>query len=96
MIKPILYLRSKVQNLCFLSAMLGYKLTSDWIIDHIPEASYLIGDYIKKHPDEYQSLFNKYFKNPEHILDKAESKLKQISWMDKNGFEPEEMSMLNK
>lgn len=94
MIKPVVYLRNKVKNLCYLSAMLGYKLTSDWIIDHIPEASYLIGDYIKKHPDEHQSLFTKYLRNPEYILEKSESKLKQLSWMDKNGFEPEEISFL--
>lgn len=94
-INPILFLRNKVKNLCYISAMFGYKLTSDWIVDHIPEASYLIGDYIKKHPDEHKSLFTKYFKNPDYILEKSEARLKQIKYLDKNGFDIDEVEYLN-
>lgn len=70
--KQLIFLRSKVESLCYYAAMLGYKLTTDWIVDHVPEASYLINDYIKKHPDERMSLFSKYFKSPENIMKNAE------------------------
>ena len=74
--------------------MLGYKYMSDWIMDHIPEAGYLIGDYIRIHPEEHQSLFTKYFKNPDNIFNKSEARLKQIKYLDKNGFDVEEISFL--
>lgn len=94
MIKPILYLKSKVKYLCYLSAMLGYKYTTDWIIDHIPEASYLIQDYLKKHPDARQSLFTKYFKSPDNILQQATNRLDMVDYLEENDIQTDETEYL--
>lgn len=92
-----LYLRRRVRELCYLSAMFGYKYTCDWIINNIPEAGYLIGDFVKKHPNEKQQLFTEYFKNPDHILDKAEKRLKWIDTLEDSGYEDiDELKFLRK
>lgn len=86
--------KTKVKKLCFLSAMLGYKYTTDWIINHVPEAAYLIGDYLKRHPEEKTEMMKEYFKNPDYIFDKACNKYKQTKLLERNGFETEEFKMM--
>ena len=84
----------KAKKLCLLSAMLGYKYTTDWIINHVPEAAYLIGDYLRKHPEEKSNMMKEYFKSPDYIFDKAWDKYKQEKLLEKNGFETEEIKMM--
>ena len=86
--------KTKAKKLCLLSAMLGYKYTTDWIINNVPEAAYLIGDYLKKHPEEKANMMKDYFKNPDYIFDKALNKYKQEKMLKKNGFETEELKMM--
>lgn len=86
--------RTKAKKLCYLSAMLGYKYTSDWIINNIPEAAYLIGDYLKRKPEAKDAMMEEYFKNSDYIYDKAEKKLEQLKFLDENGFEPKELEMM--
>lgn len=74
--------------------MLGYKYTTDWIINHVPEAAYLIGDYLKRHPEEKTEMMKEYFKNPDYIFDKACNKYKQTKLLERNGFETEEFKMM--
>lgn len=93
MIKQI-YLKSKVKRLCYLSARLGYKYGSDWIINEIPEAAYLIHDYVKKHPGSQKEMFEEYFKDPDYIFEKAEQKYKQAKMLEKHGFESDEINIL--
>lgn len=89
-----LYFRKKAKKLCFLSAMFGYKYTCDWIMNNIPEAGYLIGDYVKTHPAEQKELFTEYFKSPDYILDKAEKRLNYIVQLEEGGFDIDESTYL--
>lgn len=89
-----IFLKAKVKKLCFLSAMLGYKYTTDWIINHVPEAAYLIGDYLKKHPETKNEMMKEYFKTPDYIFDKAMNKYRQMKLLETNGFETEELKMM--
>ena len=86
--------KAKAKKLCLLSAMLGYKYTTDWIINHVPEAAYLIGDYLKKHPEEKAEMMKEYFVSPDYIFDKALTKYKQEKLLEKHGFETEELRMM--
>lgn len=86
--------KTKTKKLCFLSAMLGYKYTTDWIINHVPEAAFLIGDYLKVHPEDKNEMMKEYFKDPDYIFDKALQKYKQIKMLEENGFETEELKMM--
>lgn len=85
--------KTKAKKLCFLSSMLGYKYTTDWIKDHVPEAALLIGEYLKIHPEE-RNLMSEYLKNPDYIFDKAVQKYKQVKLLEDNGFETEELRMM--
>ena len=86
-----------VKKLCFLSAMLGYKYTSDWIINNVPEAAYLINDHFKKYKGSKEEMIQNMFKDADYIFDKAENKLKQVDMLEKNGFdESYEVQVLRK
>lgn len=89
-----LYLKSKVKKLCYISCKLGYKYTCDWIINTVPEAAYLISDYIKKHPGCQDEMNSDFFKNPDYILSKAEDKYKQVKMLEKYGFDTEDTAIL--
>lgn len=90
-----IFVKTKVKKLCFLSAMLGYKYTSDWIIKNVPEAAYLIGEHLKKHPEEKALMMKEYFKDPDYIFTKALDKYKQTKFLEEHGFETEEIKVLN-
>lgn len=85
--------KTKAKKLCFLSAMIGYKYTYEWIVDNVPEAAYLIGEYLKIHPEE-RNLMKDYLKSPDHVFDKAVQKYKQAKMLEENGFETEELKMM--
>lgn len=89
-----LFSRKRVKELCYLSAMIGYKYTCDWIINNVEEASYLIGEYKQKHPREYQEIFTEYLKDPDYILDKAEKRLKQLDTLQEGGYDANDIDEL--
>lgn len=96
-IKKIFYnflYRTKVKRLCFLSAMLGYQYTVEWIVDNVPEAGYLVGDYLEKNPEKQDEIAKKYIKDADHIFDKALEKYKQLKLLDEYGFDPDDIKAM--
>lgn len=88
-----IFVRPKVKKMCFLSSMLGYKYTTDWIIDNIPEAAYIIGEYLNRHPEAKEEMINTYFKDPDYIFNKTLNKYRQMKFIEENGLEIEELKM---
>lgn len=86
------YFESQVKELCYLSANLGYKMFSDWLIDNITDAAYLIGEYIGNNPDKFQEFLEQNFSTPDDIFYKAEAKRKQMKFLERNGFDIEDIS----
>lgn len=89
-----LFSRKRVKELCYLSAMIGYKYTCDWIIKNVEEAGVLIGEYRERHPREYQEIFTEYLKDPDYILDKAEKRLKQLDTLEEGGYDANDIDEL--
>lgn len=86
--------KTKVKKLCFLSALIGYQTTGEWIKEKVPEAAFLIGEYLNKHSEEEGSVIEKCFKDPDYIFDKALNRYKQSELLKKHGFETDEIKMM--
>lgn len=86
--------KTKSKKLCFLSAMLGYKYTIDWTIQNVPEAAFLIREYLVRNPEEKTNMMKEYFQDPDYIFNKALQKYKQEKLLEKNGFETDEIRLM--
>lgn len=91
--KPI-FSRRETGNLCYMAARFGYKVFSDWVINNVPEAAYLISSYIQKHPEDYKEFFENDLRDSEHVLEKSEGMMRRLEHAKNMGEEPEESKYL--
>lgn len=90
-----IFFKAKAKKLCFLAAMLGYKYTTEWIKENVPEAALLIGEHLRIHPED-RNFMKYYIKSPEHIYEETLKKYRQSQLLEEHGFETEEIKMLIK